>query len=362
MDSNEDSSKQNRFKSITQKLTLGYSLARTSVFAAQGVVLPWIDFLATGRRRKSPVNYAEHLKIALPKIQNLLAKDAENIANGLYPIQVLSPENPFKHTLRMPRIVLDALKSARRRNKKENKEFDQKANEYLEGLPDYYKRNFHFQTSGYLGDESAELYNHQVEILFSGAADAMRRLMIAPLKIHLQSLGLPQDGTGLKFLEIGAGTGGLTKSMVQAFPKAQITCLDLSAVYLAKAKENLKDFPRVDFVQQAGEKTTFKDQTFDAVYSCFMFHELPLEVRNEMIAESSRLLKASGFMGIVDSLQENDDAEFQWALEQFPQDFHEPFYKNYTQNPLEDLMSAAGLKNVQSEIGFLSKAVSAIKA
>ena len=63
----------------------------------------------------------------------------------------------------------------------------------------------------------------------------------------------------------------------------------------------------------------------------------------------------------MDSLQENDDAEFQWALEQFPQDFHEPFYKNYTQNPLEDLMSAAGLKNVQSEIGFLSKVVSSVK-
>ena len=39
--------------------------------------------------------------------------------------------------------------------------------------PDYYQ-NFHHQTDGYLSDHQA-LYDLQVEILFNGSADAMRR-------------------------------------------------------------------------------------------------------------------------------------------------------------------------------------------
>ncbi len=47
---------------------------------------------------------------------------------------------------------------------------------YLAGLPEYYGRNFHYQTEGYLSEESAELYEHQTEILFMGTLGLMRRL------------------------------------------------------------------------------------------------------------------------------------------------------------------------------------------
>ena len=47
-------------------------------------------------------------------------------------------------------------------------------------LLNYYLQNFHYQTDGYLSDLSANLYDLQVEILFNGAADAMRRRIITP--------------------------------------------------------------------------------------------------------------------------------------------------------------------------------------
>jgi len=49
-------------------------------------------------------------------------------------------------------------------------------------------------------------------------------------------------------------------------------------------------------------------------------------------------------------------------LEQFPKDFHEPFYKDYTQKPMESLLDSHGLSSVTTEIGFLSKVVSAVKS
>lgn len=344
-------------KKITKNLALGYSLLRTGNFAVQGFVLPLIDRLSTGKKREAPVNYPEHLKAALPKIHKLLEKDAQNISDGFYPIDVLKPENPFNHSLRLPQIVKDAFQSAKRRIDKSAHIFDKEAEEFTADLPNYYTRNFHYQTSGYLGEKSAELYEHQVEILFSGAANAMRRLLIPQLKIHFQN----SNGEGLKFLEIASGTGAMTRFLALAFPKAQITCLDLSSFYLNKAQKRLHDFKRIDYVQGPAEKLNFTDQSFDAVVSCFLFHELPIEIRKQVILEGQRVLKPLGFYGMIDSLQENDDIEFQWALERFPQDFHEPFYKNYTQNPMEKLIQEVGLKNIQSEIGFLSKSVSAVK-
>ncbi len=353
----EENKKSNLKKSLVKNLSLGYSLLRTGNFALQGTLLPWMDFLATGKKRKLPKNYTEHLKQALPKIQKLLKQDAENISQDFYPADVLFPENPLQHSLRLPRIFKDAFSVAKRRDKKQAHDFTAEADDFKKDLPEYYTRNFHFQTSGYLGETSAQLYDHQVEILFSGAADAMRRLIIPQIKVHLNG----SDGEGLKFLEIGSGTGRLTKFIALAFPKAQITCVDLSSFYLSEAKKHLQKFKRIDFIQGKAEDLTFKDKSYDVVYSCFLFHELPLNIREAVLKESKRLLKPLGLFGLVDSLQNNDDADFQWALEQFPMDFHEPFYKNYIQIPMETLLEKAGFKNIQSEIGFLSKAVSGVQ-
>lgn len=353
-----EKNKLNQLKNLALKnISLGYLLARTGHFSTQGRLLPIIDFIATGSKRDVPEQMATHLQEAFKKILVLHKKDSQNIADGFYPIDVLYPENPIKHALRYPSVLIDAFKAARRRKDKVSDEFLPESQEFLDTLPEYYKRNFHFQTSGYLSEVSAELYEHQVEILFSGAADVMRRLLLPQLKVHFQG----SDGEGLNFLEVGSGTGRFTKFLALAFPKANITCVDLSYTYLAKAKQNLANFKRINYLQGAAENLPLQTGSFDAVVSCFLFHELPFEIRTQVIQQAQAVLKTNGFFGLVDSLQKNDDADFEWALKQFPIDFHEPFYKNYTDHPLEAMLEELGLKNVQSEVGFLSKAVSGVK-
>jgi len=346
---------------FARQLIYSYSISRSAAFAAQGLFLPVVDLLLSGQKKSPPKNYFQHLKDALPKIEKLLLQDAENIKNKIYPASVLSPENLIRHSLRIPSIIKDSVLASDRRRSKVHDYFDQNAQAFLQDLPEYYRRNFHFQTSGYLGEDSAELYEHQVEILFSGAADAMRRLILPEISIFLNSRNLPLDGEGLRFLELGSGTGRLTRFVSLAFPKARVTCVDLSDVYLNQAQKKLKNLKRIDYIQSAAEKLPFKDETFDLVYSCFLFHELPDYVRNEVLVESYRVLKNNGMIGAVDSIQIGDDADLQWALDQFPQDFHEPFYKNYIQKSLSDYWLDVGLKNVQSRTGFLSKVVIGLK-
>ncbi len=343
--------------SLVKKGGLAYAMARTGHFALQAAPLPLVDLIATGKRRPIPKEFAGNFQELLQKIKTLHENDLENIANKIYPIDVLFPESILKHALRYPKLVLDAFRAARRRDQNKAHEFNAEAHDFLDELPDYYKRNFHFQTGGYLSEISAELYEHQVEVLFRGAADAMRRLILPPLKVHLMG----SAGEGLNLLEIGCGTGRMTRNLAYAFPKAKITAVDLSPVYLAKARKNLSGFKNINFVQGGGEELSFKDKKFDAVVSCFLFHELPLEIRKKVMNESIRVLKPKGFVGLVDSIQKNDAAKFQWALKQFPIDFHEPFFKNYVQHPMEELMKELKLVNISSDAGLLSKAVAGVK-
>jgi ubiquinone/menaquinone biosynthesis C-methylase UbiE len=141
-----------------------------------------------------------------------------------------------------------------------------------------------------------------------------------------------------------------------AFPKAKIVAADLSAPYLKMAQKKLADRPRIDFVQSDGSHLPFQDGEFDAVYSVFLFHELPLQERLAVLHESMRVLKPGGWIGLVDSIQMGDRRDFEQFLLAFPQQFHEPFYRNYVQHPISKLLEQVGAQGVGMERGFFSKA------
>jgi ubiquinone/menaquinone biosynthesis C-methylase UbiE len=318
-----------------------------------------VSRILPGPKRAAPSKPPrETLRKLQRDLHTLLKSDASNIAQGLYPASVLKPEPLRESLLRIPLVLQDSAAIYRRRFLGKTQEFSREAKDFLDEVPRYYRRNFHFQTDGYLSDRSAELYEYQVEMLFSGAGNAMRRLIIAPMR---EALGT-RDGRGMTFLEIGCGTGPATRMVRLAFPKARIVAVDLSDPYLRVARRRLAEFPRVDFLQADGGALPFQDGQFDAVYSVFLFHELPLEERKKVLAESRRVLRKGGFCGLVDSTQKGDRPYLDPLLENFPKDFHEPFYRNYSQNPMETLLSKAGFKQVGSDVGFLSKVCWAHKA
>jgi ubiquinone/menaquinone biosynthesis C-methylase UbiE len=334
-----------------------YARLRTLAFTAERLTLPIIQTVLEQRaprflRTENP----ELFRAERESILRLLTEDVENIRKGIYPLSVLTPESPRRHLLRIPRLFLDGLFSAYRRQKRVSKAFSKEAYDQLSEVPDYYRRNFHFQQDGYLSTYSAELYDHQVEVLFTGAAHAMRRLLLPPLKNHLNS-----EGEGCKFLELAAGCGSATRFVKLTFPKAHITGIDLSEPYLKKAKRDLAHFTRLDFLKADAAQLPFHDSQYDVVYSVFLFHELPREEREKVFQESFRMLKPGGVTLVVDSLQINDVPVMNPALEQFPLDFHEPFYKSYIETPLKDLLQNAGFKVLSENYGFYSKVVMAQK-
>lgn len=337
------------------------SRSRSIFYTSQGLFLPLIELLVHQRRPRLHSDDPKMFKAARKSLHELLEADVARIQNGVYPADVLRFESPVKHFLRIPVLFREGLKSALRKRSKKSQVFGENAKGLLADMPEYYRRNFHFQPDGYLSELSADLYEHQVEVLFAGAADSMRRLIIEPMKNHFASVGASSDGEGLHFLEVGAGTGRATLFMRLAFPKAKITAVDLSGPYLKRAQIALKGFSRHDFVEAPAEKLPFASDQFDAVYSVFLFHELPIDVRRTVLKEGFRSLKAGGFFGFVDSLQRGDVAEFDEALEQFPVEYHEPFFRNYMDNQMSNLLLEAGFKIAEQGTGFFSKFAAAFK-
>ncbi|HUP58744.1 MAG TPA: methyltransferase domain-containing protein [Bdellovibrionota bacterium] len=330
--------------------SLGYSIEARLMYALAGL-LPGAPSpeAATGLVLES----------VQKSMKALLEKDVANIEAGVYPASVLMPGSPVEHVKRLPWLVVDGIRAHLKRSKGRTTIFSQKAKEFLEELPRYYRRNFHFQTDGYLSEKSAELYDHQVELLFGGTADAMRRLAIPHLK---RQLGDRAENRTLKILEIGSGTGAATRFVRLAFPKARITATDLSGPYLKVAQRKLAAYDRIDYLMAPGEELPFQDASYDAVFSVFLFHELPLEARQGVLKEALRVLKPGGALALVDSIQKSDAPEFDSLVAAFPKDFHEPFYRNYLEHPLRDLFKGAGFSSIEEEVGFVSLAISGRKA
>ena len=217
--------------------------------------------------------------------------------------------------------------------------------------PTYYLQNFHYQSGGWLTEESARLYDTQVEILFGGAGDAMRRIALGSLARALKG----RDQRTVKLIDLGCGNGRFLSQILAAFPRLPATGLDLSPAYGAEAKARLAAWPKTEIVTGAVEKAPFEDASFDAVTCVYLFHELPPKIRREAAREIARILKPGGTLVFADSIQSGDAADLDRMLEYFPVGFHEPYFSSYQKEDLIALFAEAGLAHEQTELAFLTK-------
>ena len=236
--------------------------------------------------------------------------------------------------------------------------------------------------------ESAELYDYQVETLFLGSADAMRRRALPALSRFAAE---PRFATsGLRLFDAATGTGRFLSFVLDSFPGVRATASDLSPYYLNKAREVLQPWAaRVDaFVEANVEAVPLPDASFDAVTCVYLFHELPASARRAAAAEFARLLAPGGRLFFVDSAQRGDGeisgmptandmalVRLAWlyvtqsaaactdqlppfpvaSQDGFPKFSHEPFYNEYTRENLNETFGAAGLVHVETDVAWVTK-------
>lgn len=270
---------------------------------------------------KAPTEHKDKklLKILLQELVQIHKVDSENRKNNIYYVPQTNVKSILDHFKKLPLVFYDSLEVSKKRFNNEH-QLDLE----LENVPKYHQRNFHFQSNGYFSKRSAMVYDHQVEMLFNGTAQVMRRLLISKIK-KAKNLNRP-----IKILEIGGGTGNVIEVFMKSFDVAEYVLLEPSIHYLNQAKKNNEQFAdKIKYIKTYGEDLSFDDNEFDLVFSIYLFHELPQKVRESVIKEMHRVCNKQGIVAIADSIQLNDHAEIDVVLKSFAKDYHEPFYNDY---------------------------------
>lgn len=301
----------------------------------------------------------------------LMARDAANVRNGLYPLPADLMPRPGA-VGEMAEYWRDLPKVALRRRMRQGQEagavgveddgaeHDGAEHDGAEddgagagAYPHYYLQNFHYQSGGWLTEESADLYDTQVEVLFGGLAQAMRRQGVLPVVEWLRAHG-SEDGAGYTLLDLATGTGAVLEAAAQAAPGLEMHGLDLSAAYLDKAKRRLAGC-EVAWHRAKAEAIPLSDGAVDLVTATYLFHELPDEVRAEVLAEIHRVLKPGGQFVLTDSLQVGDTRALDPVLRSFPEQFHEPYYADWIGSDVPALLERAGFRVDGVRKAYLSK-------
>ena len=280
---------------------------------------------------------------------DLFLKDRRNVEQGLYPaprdVSIAHLPNALK-SARAFQADVEAVE--RRRQARDATEVQAELPEGSNRYPEYYRQNFHYQSGGWFTEDSADLYDTQVEALFTGTADAMRRAVLAEISRELKG----RDQRRVSLLDVACGNGRFLSQVMQVYPRLMASGLD---TYTDAARARLRPWKQVEILHDAAESMPIEDASLDMVVSIFLFHELPPRVRGQVVSEVQRVLKPGGLFILADSAQFGDYPELDGLLEYFPHGFHEPYYKNYLSWNANSVCEAAGLLPETRSLAFLTK-------
>ncbi len=253
----------------------------------------------------------------------LFRQDLANVEAGIYPLPA-DHDGSLATLLRRSRLFFEDLPDVHRR--RESGARDEVLTAETSGKrPRYYLQNFHFQSGGWLTEDSARRYDTQVEVLFQGTANATRRQALP----QLHEIFAGRDQRRMRLLDVGCGTGRFLDIVKQVWPRLPAVGLDMSEAYVREAKRYLRRWARIDLVVGNGEKIPMPDDSQDAVTSIFLFHELPPKVRRTVFDEFARVLKPGGRLI--------------------------PYYASYLEEDFGAIARARGLTHTRDRNAFVSK-------
>ena len=152
------------------------------------------------------------------------------------------------------------------------------------------------------------------------------------------------DISGIKnnsrILEVGCGTGKATQSFAER--GYELVCLDIGADLIIVAREKLKEFPNISFVEQAFEAWKSEDK-FNLVISATAFHWVNPKVR---YLKASEVLKSKGFLAVFSNQHVRKDEGF-FAESQ---DLYDKYYLPLTANRPTHATNFPGVEAFQDPI------------
>ena len=117
-------------------------------------------------------------------------------------------------------------------------------------------------------------------------------------------VSIPDGGKGL---DVGCGSGALTIACAKKNPGASFTGIDRwgkeyasFSKKLCESNSEAEGVSNTSFMQGDACKLPFEDETFDAVTSNYVYHNIPSSDRQAILLETLRTLKKGGTFAIHD--------------------------------------------------------------
>lgn len=116
-----------------------------------------------------------------------------------------------------------------------------------------------------------------------------------------------QRSRELNIIDLGCGTGTISKKIKELFPNANITCLDLAENMIEMAKIKLSEYSDIRY--QTGDFRTYKfDDNYDVMVSSLALHHLVTdEGKKEFYGKIYSNLKTSGIFLNADVILGSSD-------------------------------------------------------
>ena len=176
--------------------------------------------------------------------------------------------------------------------------------------PEYYKVPFHAYENGNLSIDAAlevtvaaksvhstvysdtELDPNGDSRLRSTYSQCMKQLLDRQGARHIQDI-----------LDIGSATGLSSVALLEAFPEATVTGIDLSPHFVAAGRvlqSHLIESGKLRLIHGLAEQTDFSDESFDMVSMCLVCHELPQQPTIDIFKEAYRVLRPGGALCVME--------------------------------------------------------------
>lgn len=207
--------------------------------------------------------------------------------------------------------------------------------------PPYVNVHFHLQPGGYYKDElSGFLYYYGTKVFFRGDNDEDQ--------LHARLVGLvpaPVDGRVQRVLDLACSVGQSTTAFKRRFPQAAVTGIDYAAPMLRVAHRRAAMLGiDVDFAQRLVEDTGFPAAQFDITFAFIVFHELPLRIIRETVAEAARVTRPGGIFAVYDFTATAAKSPYQR--------YHRWFDARHNGEPYSQDFCDCGLDRILAEYGF----------
>ena len=115
---------------------------------------------------------------------------------------------------------------------------------------------------------------------------------------------IPDGGKGL---DVGCGSGALTIACAKRNPKAEMLGIDR----LCENNSKAEGVGNTSFMQGDACKLPFENETFDAVTSNYVYHNIPSNDRQSILLETLRTLKKGGTFAIHDIMSKGRYGDMQ---------------------------------------------------